>query len=269
MGTIRSIYTFFLQKRKECVNETLCACMDIILVITGDYFHQKYCHPCSNKHHLNEGSRNLFIIFISTTHSRCILRQNIHTLRIDVQNRIFHPHSEVSQLLRDLFTSIKLLSYPHTSSHVKPRLDAEHHTRCKGRIDRNGWRVIVVQPDEMSHLWVICTLISHEMREVLEVKFLFYHSPNGNRLSHAYSKLLDLITPKSISRRESSFTATACTSFIELSLTPPTHTYQLDSSRRTCTHFSYTSFRPKYTSFCALFMFFASPANSTRVISLW
>ena len=54
MGTIRSIYTFFSKKRSECENETLRACMDIVLVITGDFFQQKYSWLCCNKQHLNE-----------------------------------------------------------------------------------------------------------------------------------------------------------------------------------------------------------------------
>ena len=39
MGTIRSLYKLFLKKRDEKIQ----SCIDTILVITGDYFHQKYC----------------------------------------------------------------------------------------------------------------------------------------------------------------------------------------------------------------------------------
>lgn len=43
MGTIRSLYKLFLKKREECADEKIQSCIDTILVITGDYFHQKYC----------------------------------------------------------------------------------------------------------------------------------------------------------------------------------------------------------------------------------
>ena len=152
MGTIRGIYTFFSKKRNECENETLRACMDIVLVITGDFFHQKYSWLCCNKQHLNERSRDLSITSFSITHSRRVLRQDIHILRIDVQNRVLHSHSEVSQLLRDLLVPVELPSHPHAAPYIQPRLDAERHARRERRVEGHRRRVVVVQSDEVPDL---------------------------------------------------------------------------------------------------------------------
>ena len=112
---IRGIYTLFLKKRREWQGDAeVLAYMDLLLVITGSYFHQNrflVCDKTESFQQTNQPDNKLTGIYIHTSsriYSRRLLRQHVHRLRVHIQQRILHAHAEVSQLLRHLLVVVEL-----------------------------------------------------------------------------------------------------------------------------------------------------------------
>lgn len=90
------------------------AYMDLLLVITGSYFHQNrslVCDKTESFQQTNQPDNKLTGIYVHTSsriYSRRLLRQHVHCLRVHIQQRILHAHAEVSQLLRHLLVVVEL-----------------------------------------------------------------------------------------------------------------------------------------------------------------
>ena len=155
---IRGIYTLFLKKRREWQGDAeVLAYMDLLLVITGSYFHQNRSLVCDKLSHFNKQTNPITNSPESTsTLPPASTRGDsfVSTSTVFVSTYSSVSSTRTPKCRSSSGTSSSSSNYVPRSplAHVESRLDAEGDSRRERRPVAHRGRVVVVETDVVAAL---------------------------------------------------------------------------------------------------------------------